>query len=160
MDQIDRVSVSMDGLELPVETERDDSRFVIRWGHRPINPPENLTFILRYRVRGAIEIDQDSDLDSVTWEALFGNRKRGATIERAVVTLRLPGGLPPQLRRQESFGVDADSRWLDARTVEFIPRKACRVPVGWQSRYLSPTVWSMDRPPPGGRASGFSRRLP
>ena len=124
LDQIDRVSVSMDGLELPVNTERDDSRFVIRWGHRPINPPETLTFILRYRVRGAIEIDQTSDLDSITWEALFGNRKRGASIESAVVTLRLPGGLPPQLRRQESFGVAADSRWLDARTVEFIPRES------------------------------------
>ena len=106
------------------ETERDGRNFVIRWGHRPINPPESLTFVLRYRVRGAIEIDQAGDLDSITWEALFGNRKRGATIERAVVTLRLPGGLPPQLRRQESFGVDADSRWLDARTVEFIPRES------------------------------------
>ena len=124
VDQIDRVSVSMEGRELPVETERDGSRFVIRWGHRPIDPPENLTFVLRYRVRGAIDMDQDSDLDSVTWEALFGKRRRGAVIERAVVTVRLPGGLPPQSRKQESFGVAADSRWLDARTVEFIPRES------------------------------------
>ena len=128
VDQIDQVSVSMDGRELPVETERDDSRFVIRWSHRPINPPENLTFVLRYRVRGAIEMDQGSDLefgmDTITWEALFGNRGRGAIIERAVVTLRLPGALPPQFRGRRSFGVAADSRWLDARTVEFIPRES------------------------------------
>ena len=98
VDQIDRVSVSMEGRELPVETERDGSRFVIRWSHRPINPPENLTFVLRYRVRGAIEMDQDSDLDSVTWEALFGKRRRGAVIERAVVTVRLPWGASPTIQ--------------------------------------------------------------
>ena len=127
-DHIDQVSVSMDGRELPVETERDGRNFVIRWSHRPINPPETLTFVLRYRVRGAIEMDQGSDLefgmDTITWEALFGNRKRGATIGRAVVTVRLPGPLPPQFRERRSFGVDADSRWLDARTVEFIPRES------------------------------------
>ena len=122
VDHIDQVSVSMDGRELPVETERDGRYFFIRWSHRPINPPETLTFVLRYRVRGAIEMDQDNDLDSVTWEALFGNRGRGAIIERAVVTLRLPVALP--LRGRRSFGVDADTRWLDARTVEFIPRES------------------------------------
>ena len=124
-DHIDRVSVSMDGRELPVETERDGRNFVIRWSHRPINPPETLTFILRYRVHGAVAIDQGSDLkfphDRVSWEALFGNRKRGATIERAVVTLRLPGAVPPESRRVYTSA--ADSRWLDARTVEFIPRE-------------------------------------
>ena len=124
-DHIDRVSVSMDGLELPVNTDRDGSWFVIRWSHRPINPPETLTFILRYRVHGAVAIDQGSDLkfphDRVSWEALFGNRKRGAIIERAVVTPRLPGAVPTESRRVYTSA--ADSRWLDARTVEFIPRE-------------------------------------
>ena len=54
IDHIDQVSVSMDGRDLPVGTDRGQRNFQIGWEHRPVNPPETLTVGL-FSLQGLVD---------------------------------------------------------------------------------------------------------
>ena len=115
VDDVDQVSISMDGRDLPVETGRGERRIRLDWEHPPVNPPETHTFVLRYRVRGGLNFGEEQD--SVMWEAIPGNRGENFYIGRGSVTVRVPRSVAGQ-QRIESLGGDADSLVLDVRTVK------------------------------------------
>ena len=54
IDHIDQASVSMDGRDLPVGTDRGQRNFQIGWEHRPVNPPETLTVGL-FSLQGLVD---------------------------------------------------------------------------------------------------------
>ena len=116
VDDVDQVSISMDGRDLPVEIDRGERRIRLDWEHPPVHPPETHTFVLRYRVRGGLNFGEEQD--SVTWEAMPGNRGELYYIDRGSVTVRVPRSVAGQ-QRIESLGGDADSLVLDVRTVKF-----------------------------------------
>jgi hypothetical protein len=73
-----------------------------------------------YRVRGGLQINNSED--RVYWKAIF--KERAAPIQRGRVTVRLPALLAGQIRSFKSFGVPADARRIDTRTVGFVSRGA------------------------------------
>ncbi len=54
IDHIDQVSVSMDGRDLPVETDRGEQRFQIGWEHLSVNAPETRTVGL-FSLQGLVD---------------------------------------------------------------------------------------------------------
>ena len=118
IDHIDQVSVSMDGRDLPVETDRGEQRFQIGWEHRSVNAPETLTFVLRYRVRGGLRLGEERD--AVIWEALSGNRGPGGNIDRGAVTVRVPPSVSGQIQGIRAWGERPTVERPDPRTVEYI----------------------------------------
>lgn len=117
VDTITGVQVFEAGELLPATTGLKDNQLWIRWSH-PLNPPESHTFVLKYRVTGGLHIHDDGD--QVYWKALF--KDRAATIQSGKVTVRLPASLAGRILDMKSFGVPADARRVDARTVEFVSR--------------------------------------
>ena len=150
VDDVDQVSISMDGRDLPVETDRGERRIRLDWEHPPVNPPDTHTFVLRYRVRGGLNFGEEQD--SVMWEAMPGNRGENFYIDRGSVTVRVPRSVAGQ-QRIESLGGDADSLFLDVRTVRFTLLEG--LPIG---EHLAVSVFSphglVDDPnPPWKRAA-------
>lgn len=116
VDKITDVSVTENGISLPVTTKIDNNKFRIEWSHT-LNPPESHTFIISYRVIGGLHIQRDSDQDQVYWKAIFPDRS--AIIENAKVTVTLPPELAGKIVNFKSSGVSAKSSLIDNRTVEF-----------------------------------------
>ena len=115
VDGIDQVRVSQDGSRLTSNTGVENNQLWIRWTHRPLRPPETMTFVLQYRVVGGLHLDDDGD--QVYWKALFG--ERDAPILNGSVTVQLPESISGQIDAYESFGGAASSRRLGPDTVEF-----------------------------------------
>ena len=116
VESIDAVSVWQDGEKISgVHSGIEDGQQWIRWSHRPLDPPETLTFVLRYRVRGGLRLDADGD--QVYWKALF--KDRDTDIRTGSVTVRLPESLSGRIEDYRSFGSSAGSRQVDPRTVVF-----------------------------------------
>ena len=115
VDGIDDITVSLDGRNLSVDTAVEGDQRWIRWTH-PLNPPETLTFVLRYRVRGGLHLDKSGD--QVYWKALF--KEREAEIRSGSVTVRLPESLAGQITDYRNFGWAAAARQVDPRTVQFV----------------------------------------
>ena len=91
---------------------------MIRWGHRSVNAPETLTFVLRYRVRGGLRLGEERD--AVIWEALSVNRGAGAIMDRVTVTVRLPPVHIRQIQEIQAWGSDSLVQRPDPRTVKYI----------------------------------------
>ena len=113
------------GGRIPVNTGIEDGQQWIRWSHRELNlgekrarslrlcrnsysnatcarkypPKETFTFVLQYRVRGGLHLDEAGDM--VYWKALF--KKRDADIRSGSVTVRLPESLAGQISEYRSF---------------------------------------------------------
>ena len=116
VESIDAVSVWQDGEKISgVHSGIEDGQQWIRWSHRPLDPPETLTFVLRYRVRDGLRLDADGG--QVYWKALF--KDRDTDIRTGSVTVRLPESLSGRIEDYRSFGSSAGSRQVDPRTVVF-----------------------------------------
>ncbi len=119
VDHIDNVQVFEEEEELSAATGVKDKQFWIKWSHS-LNPPESHTFVLKYRVAGGLHIDNSGD--QVFWKALF--KDRNAPIQSGNVIVRLPAPLAGQILSFKSSGIPADTRKVDAQTVEFIARES------------------------------------
>jgi hypothetical protein len=117
VDGIQDVQVFEAGRRLAATTGIEKDQLWIRWQH-PLSPPESHTFVLKYRVKGGLQIHEAGD--QIFWKAVF--KDRAAPIQSAQVTIRLPASLAEQVTSFQSFGVPADARQVDARTIEFVSR--------------------------------------
>lgn len=123
VDGIVNVQVTEGGRDLSATRGVEDNQLWIRW-RRAIDSPESHTFVLKYRVLGGLHIHEYGD--KVYWQAIF--KKRDAPIHSSKVTVRLPAPLAGQILSINSFGVPADTRRVDAQTVEFVSRE--QIPPG------------------------------
>lgn len=118
IDRITDVQVYENGRRLPTRTDDKKNQFWISWRHQPSKPGAQ-TFVLQYRARGAVRIDERHD--QVVWPAVFDHRQ--ARIEAGQVTVRVPASLAGQIRHYAHYGVATEARQVDARTVTFRPRR-------------------------------------
>jgi hypothetical protein len=117
VDAIKDVTVQENNQLIPSETGIENNQLWIRWNH-PLNPPETHTFVLKYRVVGGLQVnDQDTQ---VYWKAVFADRK--ASVQNAKVLVKLPEALTGKVTGFTSFGAGRD-RQVDPRTVEFSSTK-------------------------------------
>jgi hypothetical protein len=129
VDHIENVEVFEGDRKLSVTTGNKKNQQWIRWQHA-LNPPESHTFVIKYRVKGGLQIDNSED--KVYWKAIF--KERAAPILSGKVTVRLPAILAKKIRNFKSFGVPADARQIDTRTFEFVSRGA--MPAGEEMEVL------------------------
>ncbi|MEN8220698.1 MAG: DUF2207 domain-containing protein [Pseudomonadota bacterium] len=128
-DSIDNVEVFEGDRKLSVITRIKKNQQWIRWQHT-LNPPDNHTFVIKYRVKGGLQIDKRED--KVYWKAIF--KERAAPILSGKVIVRLPAILAKKIRNFKSFGVPATARQIDTRTFEFVSRGA--MPAGEEMEVL------------------------
>ena len=152
IDQIDQVSVIVDGRDLPVRTAREGGEFKIRWTHIP--PPQtDFTFILRYRVQGGLQLGEEED--GAIWAIRFPGDFQGVPIDRGTVTVRVPPSVSSQIRSAKTLW-SADVEWPDSRTVtlnlpETMPdRGALAVAVYFPHGLIAAPIpdWRANVPPP------------
>ena len=117
IDQITDVRVFEDGQPIRSKTRVRNNQVSVQWRHQR-NEPGGQTFVLQYRAKGAVRVDERHD--QVVWPAIY--EKRTARIESSRVTVRLPPALAGQIQNVSHYGVPVDSRQLDARTVTFNTR--------------------------------------
>jgi hypothetical protein len=129
VDHIENVEVFEGDRKLSVTTGNKKNQQWIRWQHA-LNPPESHTFVIKYRVKGGLQIDNSED--KVYWKAIF--KERAAPILSGKVTVRLPAILAKKIRNFKSFGVPAKARQIDTRTFEFVSRGA--MPAGEEMEVL------------------------
>jgi len=126
---LDRLDAIMDirvfeaGHELPVSTRVKDNHIRIRW-RQPRRAAVRHTVVMRYRVKGSVYLHHDGD--QIVWPALSAERE--GPVRQGTVSVRVPEALESQIQQVMSYGVPADVRHVDARTVSFVPRAA--VPPG------------------------------
>ena len=123
VDRIADVAVWENEKALPVKTNIKDDQFRIRWrAPRPSarQTAETRTFVVRYRVQGAIRMSPGGD--HIMWTALFG--ERDTPLPHGSVTLRLPEPLAGAVQASRSYGAPATVRRLDDRTLAFTPSAA------------------------------------
>lgn len=120
VDRITDVEVFEDERALAVNAGVKQEQFRIRW--RPLRRPshamsEPRTFVVRYRVKGSVRLHPNGD--QIIWTALFGERE--TPLPNGSVTLRVPPDLAGEIQDSRSYGVPAEVRQLDARTLSFMP---------------------------------------
>ncbi|MCI5150214.1 MAG: DUF2207 domain-containing protein, partial [Candidatus Electrothrix sp. MAN1_4] len=81
-----------------------------------LNPPESHAFVLKYRIKGGIQVHDKEDWVYV--KAIF--KDRSAPIQSGKVTVHLPDALAGKISSFKSFGVPAEARQIDERSVEFV----------------------------------------
>ena len=122
-DRITDVEVWENERALSVKTKIRDDQFRIRW-RAPRQPAsqtaETRTFVVRYRVQGAVRVSPGGD--QIVWTALFG--ERDTPLPQGSVTLRLPATLSDAMQASKSYGAPAAIRQLDDRTLAFTPSDA------------------------------------
>lgn len=123
VDDIDSVQVFEEGEPVSAKTRVINGRLWIKWNH-PLNPPESHTFVLKYRVKGGLYIDDSGD--SVLWKAIF--ETHSAFIRNGKVTVRLPEMLAGKILSFDASSgsrpddYQTDKHQTDGRTVEFTSR--------------------------------------
>ncbi|XOF32583.1 MAG: DUF2207 domain-containing protein [Candidatus Electrothrix sp. YB6] len=117
VDGIDQIEVYEGEEKLAEETNVKNGQRWIKWRH-DLNPPESHTFVLKYRVKGGIQVHGEEDWVYV--KAIF--KDRSAPIESGKVTVRLPDSLAGKITSFKNFGVPAEPRQIDERTVEFVAK--------------------------------------
>jgi hypothetical protein len=118
-DRIDQVEVFEEGKKLAAATGIKNNRLWIKWRHS-LHPPESHTFVIKYRVKGGLHVNDDKDM--VYWKAIF--KKRSAPIQSGKVIVRLPDSLSGKISSFKSFGVSASAERIDDRTVKFVSHGA------------------------------------
>ncbi|MBD2298195.1 DUF2207 domain-containing protein [Nostoc sp. FACHB-190] len=118
VDRITEVSVSENGQVLPSKTSTVNNQFWIRWEHQ-LQPPESSTFVLKYRVIGGLRVNHN--YAQVDWEAIFSDRK--APIKQAQVRVEFPEELTTKIKTFQSFGVVANIRRVDTKTIEAVTKQ-------------------------------------
>ncbi|WP_044499749.1 DUF2207 domain-containing protein [Nostoc sp. PCC 7107] len=119
VDRITEVSVSENGQVLPSITSTVNNLFWIRWEHQ-LQPPESPTFVLKYRVIGGLSVNHN--YAQVYWEAIFSDRK--APIKQAQVRVEFPEEFTNKIKIFQSFGVVANIRRVDTKTIEAVAKQS------------------------------------
>ncbi|WP_256871719.1 DUF2207 domain-containing protein [Nostoc sp. TCL26-01] len=119
VDRITEVSVSENGQVLPNITSTVNNQFWIRWEHQ-LQPPESPTFVLKYRVIGGLRVNHN--YAQVYWKAIFSDRK--APIKQAQVRVEFPEELTTKIKIFQSFGVVANIRRVDTKTIEAVTKRS------------------------------------
>ncbi len=138
VDRITEVEVFENERSLAVSAGIKNEQFRIRWRPlpRPSNPvPQPRTFVVRYRVKGAVRLHSNGD--QLVWTALFGERE--TLLPNGSVTLRVPPGLANEIQDLRSYGVPAEVRRLDAQTVSFIPHASLQPDEALQVKVVIPS---------------------
>ncbi|MEM8777649.1 MAG: DUF2207 domain-containing protein [Cyanobacteria bacterium P01_G01_bin.49] len=115
VDEIKDVVVRENGKIIPSQTGTQNNQLWISWQHQ-LNPPEEHTFILKYRVVGGLQTKEENT--QVYWKAIFADRK--APIQAAKVRVKLPQSLSDKVLSFKTFGTPASTRAVDSRTLEFV----------------------------------------
>lgn len=120
VDRITEVSVSENGQLLPsiTSTSTGNHQLLISWEHQ-LQSPESHTFVLKYRVIGGLLVNHN--YAQVYWEAIFSDRK--APIKQAQVRVEFPEELTNKIKIFQSFGVVADIRRVDTKTIEAVTKQ-------------------------------------
>ena len=115
VDRITDIAVFEDNQQLPINTGIKNNQMWISWEHS-LNPPEEHTFELTYRVIGGLHIYEQGD--QVYWKAIFPDRS--ASIQKSTVTVKLPESLSNKIVSFKNFGVPASSEQIDSRIIRYI----------------------------------------
>ncbi|WP_414751919.1 DUF2207 domain-containing protein [Anabaena sp. CCY 9910] len=120
VDRITEVSVSENGQVLPsrTSTSTGNHQLLINWEHQ-LQPPESHTFVLKYRVVGGLCVNHN--YAQVYWEAIFSDRK--APIKQAQIRVEFPEEFTTKIKMFQSFGVVADIRRVDKKTIEAVTKQ-------------------------------------
>ena len=105
IESISDVRVQENDLVIPSKTGIQDGKFWISWEH-PLTPPEKHTFVLKYRVSGALQLSDKNT--QIYWKAIFPDRK--APIKSAIINVKLPAALAGKVLSFKSMGVGAVDR--------------------------------------------------
>ena len=155
VDRITDVQVYENGHRLRTRTNARKNQFLISW--RPqLSKPGVRTFVLQYRARGAVRIDERHD--QVVWPAVFDNRQ--ARIEAGRVTIHVPTSLAGQIRHFSHYGVATEARQVDARTVTFRPQHAMQPDEGLTVKLYVPHGQFHTGAPAWQRGEEVAYRLP
>lgn len=154
VDEIRDVTVQENDRIIPSEMGIENNQLWIRWQHE-LKPPEKHTFVLKYRVVGGLQIDEQNA--QVYWKAIFADRK--APVKKATVRVQLPEALSGKATSFATFGAAAIAREVNPRTFEFVanepiqPQQNLEVQVAfpasilnlpqpqWQQRQSQGNVW-------------------
>ncbi len=115
VDGIKDIAVKEDGQELVAQTGIKNNQMWIKWQH-PLNPPEEHTFELTYRVVGGLQISKQGD--RVYWKAIFPDRSE--PIRQSTIIVKLPDSLAHKITSFKSYGVPTSSAQIDSRTVRYV----------------------------------------
>lgn len=117
VDAITDVQIFEDGTEVPVSTRVKPDHMQIRW-RQPRRSAARHTVVMRYRVKGGVYVHADGD--QIVWPALAA--ERAGMIRQGTVSIRIPDGPGKRIQQFTSYGVPAEARQVDARTVTFSTR--------------------------------------
>ncbi|MEA5552919.1 DUF2207 domain-containing protein [Anabaena cylindrica UHCC 0172] len=115
VDEIKDVTVAENNQIIPSETGIENNQFWIRWQHQ-LKPPKVHTFVLKYRVIGALHINNKNT--QIDWKAIFANRQ--APVQAAKVQVQLPEALSGKVLKFKNFGTAATASQVNPRKFEFI----------------------------------------
>lgn len=135
VDDIQDITVSELGKELPIERGVENGKLWIRWQHL-LNPPESHTFVLKYRVVGGLHVKQNET--EVYWKAIFGDRQ--APVKAGTVTVHLPKEVSGSVTQYQNYGVPATAKEIDGRTFKFVANQALLPQEELEVRVTFPTV--------------------
>ncbi|PHX53271.1 DUF2207 domain-containing protein, partial [Tychonema bourrellyi FEM_GT703] len=119
VDEIKDVTVAENNQIIPSSTGIENNQLWIRWQHQ-LKAPESHTFVIKYRVRGGLQLDGENTL--VYWKAIAAGRK--APINAGKVTVKLPEALSGKVLSFMNFGTAAVRRQVDPKTFEFVASQA------------------------------------
>lgn len=115
VDELKDIAVKEDGQQLVAQTGIKNNQMWIKWQH-PLNPPEEHTFELTYRVVGGLHIGKQRD--RVYWKAIFPDRSE--LIRQSTILVKLPESLAHKITSFKSYGVTTSSVQIDSRTVRYV----------------------------------------
>ncbi len=117
IDQIKDITVTENNLPVAnLRTSEADKRQYISWEHPQITKfPESHTFVLKYRVVGALEVGNDRT--QFNWMAIFPDRK--AVVNSARIRLQVPAKLSEFTKNFKTDGVNTTVNNINPTTVDF-----------------------------------------
>ena len=118
VDEITDVAVFENEKQIPAETGVENNQLWIRWKHE-LNPPEAHTFVLKYRVIGGLQFNEDNI--RVYWKAIFP--ERNTRIEKSKIVVKLPQALSGNILEYTSYGVSTNIREINPYTFEFVAQQ-------------------------------------
>jgi Predicted membrane protein (DUF2207) len=134
---INDVTVTEKNQVIPSQTGIKNNQFWISWQHQ-LKAPEIHTFILKYRVVGGLQVDDQNT--QVYWKAIFADRQ--APVDKAAVQVHLPEILAGKVTDFRGLGVNNDFRKVDDKTFAFSakqplqPGEELEVQVAFPSKIL------------------------
>jgi uncharacterized membrane protein YgcG len=118
IDQIRDITVTENNLPVTnLRTSEADKRQYISWEHPSIAKfPESHTFVLKYRVVGALEVGNDRT--QFKWMAIFPERK--TVVNSARIRLQIPVKLSGLTKNFTTDGVNTTINHVNSTTLDFV----------------------------------------